>query len=58
MIEIVDKGKEFKKGRFFWHIKAKNGRILCHSETYNSLASARKGFKSCVININKIKGGI
>jgi uncharacterized protein YegP (UPF0339 family) len=31
-----------KKGYYF-HVKARNGKILCHSETYKSKQSAIKG---------------
>lgn len=38
-IEILKK----KKGsKYYWRIKARNGKILAHSETYNSKQAARK----------------
>lgn len=47
MIVIIDKGKAFKTERFYWHVTAKNGRVLCHSEMYNSKRAAQKGIEAC-----------
>lgn len=38
-------------GQFYWHFKAGNGEILCHSETYTSKQSAENGFQSLIKNI-------
>jgi uncharacterized protein YegP (UPF0339 family) len=42
MIVVIDRGTDYKKGRYFIRIKAKNNKILCHSETYNTMASVKK----------------
>jgi len=31
-----------KKSKWFWRIKANNGKILAHSESYNSKQACRK----------------
>lgn len=35
-----------KNGQSHFTIKAKNGRILCHSETYSSPAKCRQGLEA------------
>lgn len=36
--------------RYYWHVKAENGEILCQSEAYNSMQAAQKGFRAlCTI---------
>jgi len=46
---------EIKKNKqYYFHIKASNGKILCHSENYRSRASARK---TVFMIIQKITGG-
>ncbi len=36
-----------KRGKYYWHFTAKNGRILADSgEDYSSLAKAKVGFRS------------
>lgn len=50
---IIDKGKKFTKGRFYWYIKAVNGRTLCHSETYNTRRAAVKGALSAFKTISQ-----
>ena len=36
IIQITDKGKAFKKGRFYITFFAINGRKVCNTETYNT----------------------
>ena len=40
-IQIV-RSKKGNKNGWFWRIVASNGRTLCHSEIYTTLANARK----------------
>ena len=35
-----------KSGKWYWRIKADNGRILCHSETYSDKCQAMKTLKA------------
>lgn len=40
-VEILKKSK-----RWYWRIVAKNGEVICHSETYSSKAKAKKTVKA------------
>lgn len=35
-----------KKGTFYFRVRSSNGKILCHSETYNSLRGVNRGVES------------
>ena len=35
--------KKTNAGRYWWHLKAENGEILCHSEEYTTKQSAQNG---------------
>lgn len=39
-----------KSGKWYWRIKATNGRIVCHSETYSSKSKAIQTAKQIVKN--------
>lgn len=44
--------KKNKRGQWFWHFRAKNGRIVADSaESYSSKAKARQGFRSLAKSI-------
>lgn len=51
MVEIIDRGKQYKTGRYYWHVQSVNGQILCTSETYNSKQAARKGLLAAMKTI-------
>jgi uncharacterized protein YegP (UPF0339 family) len=45
------KGKfEYWKGKngWFWHLKARNGEILSHSESYTTERGCKKGINSAI----------
>jgi uncharacterized protein YegP (UPF0339 family) len=42
MIEIL----KTNKGQFYYRVKAKNGKILCHSETYTRKQNVLKAIKA------------
>jgi uncharacterized protein YegP (UPF0339 family) len=33
-------------GKWYWHFKAKNNEIICHSQGYKSRQGARKGINA------------
>jgi len=35
-----------KSRKYYWRVRAKNGKIVCHSETYSSKAKALQTAKS------------
>lgn len=35
---------------YFWHLKAANGEILCHSQVYTNKAAAQNGIASVRAN--------
>ena len=46
-IERRDEVHDFETYAYYWRLKAGNGEILCHSETYESKQAALKGIASC-----------
>ena len=38
--------KSSADSQWYWHLKAKNGEVICQSEGYRSKYNARKGIKS------------
>lgn len=48
--------KKSKKGKWFFSIIAKNGKILAHSEEYSSSSKAIKGVVACIKSILCFKG--
>ena len=44
-----------KPGRYapywFWHVRAKNGQILCHSESYNTKRACLKGIAALQVAV-------
>jgi uncharacterized protein YegP (UPF0339 family) len=45
-IDTTRKTNGPRNQRYFFRIRAKNGRILCHSETYRSKASVYKAINA------------
>ena len=37
-------------GLWYWHLRAANGEVICASQGYQDLASARKGIRSVRLN--------
>lgn len=46
IIELFE--ADTKKKSFFWRVKAKNGQIICHSETYTTKNMAMKTAKKLI----------
>lgn len=42
-----------KNGAWFWRLKARNGKILAHSEAYSSKAKALKTVESLILSIHQ-----
>jgi len=40
--------KKDRSGKYFWRVLARNGKILCHSESYSSKAKAEQTFKKII----------
>jgi uncharacterized protein YegP (UPF0339 family) len=41
---VIFRGTDFK---YYWHLKALNGEIICQSEGYNSKQGAVNGVDAC-----------
>jgi uncharacterized protein YegP (UPF0339 family) len=41
---VIFRGTDFK---YYWHLKAPNGEIICQSEGYNSKQGAVNGVDAC-----------
>ena len=44
-----------KSGKFRFRLKAKNGEIICASQSYTTKSSCTKGAKSLILNSKKKK---
>lgn len=45
-----------RNGQYYWHVKAANGQILCHSEGYTTKVAAANGYRALCAIILRLAG--
>lgn len=58
IVELIEKRQKSNRGKWYWHVKAGNGKILFGSETFNTKYHCkRQAVEECrIYNKAKVKG--
>jgi len=55
IVELVEKRQKSNKGKWHWRCKAGNGRILFHSETFNTKFHCKRMAQDLCVVYSKAK---